>query len=382
MLKEKWGRLRRSAVAIGLIAALATPVVVLPANPANAASTVVCVGDGVSGRRVQLVYVRPTGGTNRYPEMDPKIQDWATKIDAAYLEAAQRGGGVRHVIFVHSVACNPIVAYVEVPASEINNPEKVAAAMKARGYNRTDRIYLTFYQGTHECGLGWNDAGGSDSPSSGSPYNSGPGWAMIDEGCWAWNNAGHELLHAMGAVQASAPHATAFGHCWDDQDILCYDDGGLPSGGLKNECPSAVGDIIDCNNDDYFNYAPAAGTYLASHWNVANSYYLTGFGPGAPVYTGTKTVATARAGANAYVTKYQLPDGRWTLKAKVVTNTSSPFYSAVLAVRTPSGVRYIPPSGVPRGSAEYVTVEANTSVEVKLCEGNAAAKGGCTATWW
>jgi hypothetical protein len=54
----------------------------------------------------------------------------------------------------------------------------------------------------------------------------------------------------------------------------------------------------------------------------------------------------------------------------------------VLAVRTASGVRYVPPAGVPRGTAAYVTVELNSSVKFKLCEGTAAAKSGCTATWW
>ncbi|NUT96042.1 MAG: hydrolase [Saccharothrix sp.] len=352
-------------------------------TPEVGTAATMCDGDGISGKRVQLMYVRAIGAPDRFAEMEPKIQGYADRIDAAVLEAAQRSGGVRHIRFAHYADCRPIVLNVGIPASEINEDVKVAAAVKALGYNRSDRKYLVFDEGSHDCGGGWNEPGGDDRPGSDNPLNSGPGWAVVDRGCSEdWAPGGHELLHSLGAVQSSAPHATRFGHCWDDQDILCYDDGGLPAGGLKVECPSADENIVDCNNDDYFNTAPAAGTYLAGHWNVANSQFLTSRGPGAPVYTGEKAVTTARAGATAYVTKYQLPDGRWTAKAKIVTNTGSPFYSSVLAVRTAAGVRYVPPAGVPRGTAAYVTVEANDVLDVKLCEGNKAAKSGCTATWW
>ncbi|UVS78708.1 hypothetical protein [Actinokineospora sp. UTMC 2448] len=378
-------RFRSASTAFCLVLGLSTLVPAAAAAQAPdgiAANTAICSGDGVSGKRVQLVYARAAGDTDRFAEMQPRIQAWADQIDGAVLEAAQRTGGVRHVRFAHHANCRPTVVNATVPASEINDGVKVAEALKRLGHNRTDRKYLVFYQGTHACGLGWNEPGGDDRPGSDNPLNSGPGWATLDEGCWAWNVAAHELLHSLGAVQGSAPHATTGGHCWDDQDIMCYDDGGLPPGGLKEECPKAFGDIIDCNNDDYFSTAPAAGTYLAGHWNVANSQFLTASGPGAPVYTGTREVRTARSGATAYVTKYQLPDGRWTAKAKIVTNSGSPFYSSVLAARTPAGVRYIPPAGVPRGTAAYVTVDASTSIDFKLCEGNASAKGGCTATWW
>ncbi|WP_433260541.1 ricin-type beta-trefoil lectin domain protein [Actinosynnema sp. CS-041913] len=342
----------------------------------------ICDGDGVTGKRVQLMYVRGIGEPDRFPEMESNIQGWADRIDAAVLEGAQRTGGVRHVRFVHHASCRPVVLNVAIPASELDNAEKVVDALKALGHNRTDRKYLVFDEGTHDCGLAWNDPGDSDEPGEDNPLNSGPGWAVIDRGCADWGPGGHELLHSLGGVQSSAPHGTEFGHCWDDQDIMCYDDGGLPDHGLKIECPSAEENIVDCNNDDYFNTAPADGTYLADHWNVADSQFLTARGPGSPVQVGNRAVTTARAGATAYATKYQLPDGRWTAKARIVTNAGSPFQSSVLAVRTSAGIRHVPPDGVPRGATAHVTVEANDVLDIKLCEGNADGNRGCTATWW
>ena len=76
------------------------------------------------------------------------------------------------------------------------------------------------------------------------------------------------------AVQSSAPHRSASFHCLDEYDILCYDDDG--AGGLSTyvACNSPSNQSWDCNKDDYFNPAPAAGSYLATHWNVFNSVFM------------------------------------------------------------------------------------------------------------
>src|SRR5205085_8364732 len=55
---------------------------------------------------------------------------------------------------------------------------------------------------------------------------------------------------------------------------------------LTHPCPSAHERLFDCNHDDYFNTAPAAGSYLAGHWNAASNSFLEKVEPtGAPTTT-------------------------------------------------------------------------------------------------
>ena len=126
----------------------------------------------------------------------------------------------------------------------------------------------------------------------------------------------HEITHNLGGVAAAAPHYTA------DWPLLGrrrrhvlrrrpagsqpYDDDVCPLGS------GAIPQTYDCGHDDYFNPDPAAGSYLATHWNVYNSAFIgacTQLGmacgdevvPTAPVNTTLPTVAgtgAARDGAH------------------------------------------------------------------------------------
>jgi hypothetical protein len=85
----------------------------------------------------------------------------------------------------------------------------------------------------------------------------------------------HEITHNLGGVQETSDHATLYGHCWDEADVMCYDDGS--SMAMQSYCPNGSGTIdesYDCGKDDYFAPAPPAGSYLATHWNVYNSSFM------------------------------------------------------------------------------------------------------------
>jgi hypothetical protein len=64
-------------------------------------------------------------------------------------------------------------------------------------------------------------------------------------------------MHTLAAVEASAPHSTRNSHCTDEYDAMCYQDSS--SGTMTYPCPSAHEWLLDCNHDDYFSTAPAAG---------------------------------------------------------------------------------------------------------------------------
>lgn len=261
----------RPGTSTALVARAAPTSAARPAAP-------VCRDDGNSGKRVLALYVHGDQQADRLPLLENGFQSWLAQIDKAFVRAAQQhGGGVRQVRYVRDAQCRPVIHDLTMPQSQMKSVDTVTNGLKAVGYDRSDRKYIVWYD-TDDCGVGFG-VGGNDLPGWYNLYNYGPHYAAIGTQCWGWAPTLHELLHTLGAVNIGAPHATKNGHCWDDQDVLCYDDGGLPAGGLKVRCPAAKGDDlgmnqIDCNGDDYFNTDPPAGSYLATHWNVADSDFL------------------------------------------------------------------------------------------------------------
>ncbi len=91
---------------------------------------------------------------------------------------------------------------------------------------------------------------------------------------------------------------------------MCYAEDSGAAHAMQYDCARVGGAIpqaYDCGRDDYFNPAPEAGSYLATHWNVFDSAFLApcaqiapacgggtdGLAPAPPV----STVAPAVAGA-------------------------------------------------------------------------------------
>ena len=240
-----------------------------------ATGQVSCVGDGTSGKRVQILYLRETSQTDRLSQYKSPFQQWATDIDQDFVDSGE--GNFRHVRWAHDRLCMPTVTTVVVPNGTLSNYATTLTAIRNAGYNRTDRKYLGFAETGAWCGLAGGGTGADDDrPTSDNRYNTGADLATVGSGCWGWAPAGHELLHTLGAVVATAPHATSNGHCWDDEDIMCYDDGGIPNppGAIVKVCAGAPENLIDCNHDDYYSTKPVAGSWLATHWNVANSQFL------------------------------------------------------------------------------------------------------------
>src|SRR4051812_6000871 len=116
---------------------------------------------------------------------------------------------------------------------------------------------------------------------------------------WGWWPEGmlHEMTHNLGAVQWGAPHSTEppgrtlpqYGHCWQGADVMCYAEDGGAAHPMQTDCaglPGAIPQSYDCGRDDYFNPAPPAGSYLATHWNTYDSAFLAPCGELAPACGG------------------------------------------------------------------------------------------------
>jgi hypothetical protein len=250
---------------------------VAPLSPRTSAAPqalAVCEGDGVSGRRVEVLYIH--GSVNRYQQFLETFRQLAEAVDTIYYQSAQETGGDRRVRYVTETVngqCRPVVRDVQISDSALNANDwaPLLNAVRAAGYTRTDRKYLEFVDAEVFCGIGGfaGDTRKTDSNRS----NSGPEYARVDSGCWAPGVAAHELGHTLGAVNNNAPNGSGLAHCVDEWDVMCYRDSA--NAVIRFECPDRAHDQrLDCNHDDYYHTDPPAGSYLATFFNVADNLFL------------------------------------------------------------------------------------------------------------
>jgi hypothetical protein len=251
-----------------------------------------CYEDGISGNRVQAVYAYPAGGPDNYAQVAPLIRRWAGIVDQVFNDSAGETGGVRHVRFVTDADCRLDVAKVPLTPEGVSSFGGTANDLAVQGFNRSDRKYLVWVDAYVLCGIAGvlaDERPTSDNLNNGNAE--GGMLARVDRGCWGWAERSveaHELAHTLGAVQMGAPNASALFHCVDESDLMCYDDDGVTDGmvnmagravAMVSRCPAPHERLLDCNHDDYFHTDPSGSSYLRTHWNVAESSFLTSEGP-------------------------------------------------------------------------------------------------------
>lgn len=243
-----------------------------------------CVGDGSDGNRVEVLYVIPPGNTfATEANVDRLIRTTVQNADAIFNASAAETGGVRHVRWLMDSSCNLVVHTVTVSATGYSTFAGTVTELAAKGYDRADRKYLVLmqvadFQTSPICSIATTLRSDTASPST-NLNNTSTGYARLDNGgnthCWGGSVAAHELMHTLGGVQPGAPHGTTYHHCRDEYDRMCENDGSGPAPAVVCADP-AHENRFDCNHDDYFTTAtPPVGSYLATHWNTADSAWLT-----------------------------------------------------------------------------------------------------------
>ncbi len=229
------------------------------------------------GNRVQVLYVREAATPSRYAQLLPALRSYVADVDDTFALSSRAGG--RRVRWVQDGACTPVVPEVTVADGTLTQSPitSLISALDAQGLNRPDRKYLVLADAASLCGIA--ETYQDDSPGSGNDNDGGVAmYGRVDAPCWAahagYHSApAHELMHMLGAVQPSAPHPTRYGHCTDESDALCYDDGSGQAMVATCTTPGSEA-LYDCNHDDYFDPGPAPAGYLARAWNTARSSFL------------------------------------------------------------------------------------------------------------
>jgi len=239
---------------------------------ATASSTVACYGDGTSGPRLQAVYAVASDQPDRFASVAALIPGYAATADRAFAASAERDGGVRHLRWVTDSGCTLSVLHVVLSPTGDDSLGNTRAELRTQGLDRSDRKYVVWTDAAVYCGIAY--VSGDSRPDESNRANAGPTFSRVDTACWGYSHSveAHEIAHMLGAVQLDAPNSNGAWHCTDEYDRLCYDDGsGVP---LRYPCASTDDPLLDCGGDDYFNVAPAAGSWLATHWNLADSLFL------------------------------------------------------------------------------------------------------------
>jgi hypothetical protein len=250
---------------------------------------------------VKVIYAYAADQPNRFAAVADRLQ---ANVSLLSRFVAGQAGGRRTIRFDMGTDCGP--AFVDVQVLALPNPlayyvvagspqferlvGDVRAAVNAAAGPRNYAVYADGMRGENGVsGTGQFYYGSSGEPPEGLYHNRGGlvaaiwGRATLPSSAYAEPTTMlHEITHNLGAVQGSAPHSTGMvgslpaGHCFDEQDVMCYADGG-PNNALTFTCPWRSGEVqetYDCGGDDYFNPTPAPGSWLAEHWNVYDSHFL------------------------------------------------------------------------------------------------------------
>lgn len=250
-----------------------------------------CDGDGTSGDRIAFYYGYLAGHPNRLAAVRQNLIDVIEQANDIVYQSSRDYGARQSLRIATDQYCVPQLSAIQLPARAADSFD---VTVSASGLDATNRKYVLFVDTSNFCGLGTLDF--DDSPGPANVNNTGPSWARVDLGCWSPQVTAHEIFHMLGAVQRSAPHYDGTGHCTDGYDLMCPEPD--DAAGWTIRCPEPLmQDRLDCGGDDYYNPHPAPGSYLATHWDTADSAFLYGGGPARTAASDTPNADRHAAGS-------------------------------------------------------------------------------------
>ena len=252
-------------------------------------SDVSCVEDRTQHHTV-LVYAWTPDVGNRSTRLAPLLRRAAYGASATLDDAARLHGGTAARIRLRCTG--GVVDVLSIPlgirsrsltvGSILSTTRTALDAQGAFGWNTRAVVYV---DAPHPFGTGtggfadgsWLSSGdGAVKPPADNPHAVGGKIAVVlRTSATLPSTIGllHEWLHTMGAVNhwrnGAGPPNGAIGHCTDGWDVMCYEDGGYRYGRPYQAGRCLITEVVDCGADDYFAPRPAAGTWLATHWNIA-----------------------------------------------------------------------------------------------------------------
>ena len=240
------------------------------ANSLNAVTPVnwPCIGTGTDGYRVQMVYAYTSGAANRINTLRPGYEAIARRINAVFHNSGIASGAVRNIRYVTNSACTLSIPTVAITGN-LSDRVNVVNQLKSHGFSASSRKYLVLLDGGSPCGYG--DFSLDPQPGQANASNSGPNYGLVWHPCWNYGEP-HEMMHTLGAVLSGSPYSTGATHCYDQHDVMCYQD--TSGHAMIQRCTNAIYIWrFDCGQDTYFKAVGASG-WLYSHWNTADSRFL------------------------------------------------------------------------------------------------------------
>lgn len=243
---------------------------VAAAAPSRATARAACLDDGVSGPRIQMIYVHANDQPDRLGQLLPNLRRLASEMDGIVDQSARKTGDPLRIRFVTDGQCQVDIPSFAVNHAGISGFGDMIRQLKDAGYDKMDRKYLLMVDANAFCGVG--SFLKDDNPTT--DAHDFTGYARIDTPCWDPGTMIHELSHTLGAVQYSAPNTSKGAHCIDEWDVMCYSDEPFKPK-MRDVCSDGLQEFrLDCNDNDYFAAIPAPGSYLSNHWNTARSIYF------------------------------------------------------------------------------------------------------------